>query len=119
LVTRAVGFLRSALGASRFEVEFNSGQSLTRTAALALALGEPASTAGKPPHNAGPLARRESEFARLVADGLTNKQIGARLFISERTVENHVRNILNKMGFDSRTQLAGWMAVSDGGRRQS
>src|SRR5215472_10184382 len=121
LVTRTVGFLRSALGASRFEVEFNSGQRLTRSAALALALGEPVSTAGKPPHNAvsGPLATRELEVARLVADGLTNKQVGARLFISERTVENHVRNILNKMGFDSRTQLAGWMAVSDGGRRQS
>src|SRR5262249_3106252 len=120
LVTRAVCFLRSALGAGRFEVEFNSGQRLTRSAALALALGEPASAAVKPPHNlvSVPLARRELEVAQLVADGLTNRQIGARLFISERTVENHVRNILNKMGFDSRTQLAGWMAPSDGRRHQ-
>jgi len=121
LVTRAVGFLRSALGAGRFEAEFNSGQRLTRSAALALALGEPSSAAVKPPHNlvSGPLARRELEVAQLVADGLTNKQIGGRLFISERTVENHVRNILNKMGFGSRTQLAGWMASSDGRRHQS
>lgn len=121
LVTRAGDFLRSALSAGTFEAEFNSGRRLTRSAALALALGEPASAAVKRPHNAvsGPLARREMEVAGLVADGLTNKQIGARLFISERTVENHVRNILNKMGFDSRTQLAGWMASPDGGRHQS
>jgi DNA-binding NarL/FixJ family response regulator len=49
---------------------------------------------------------------RLVADGPNNKQIGARLFISERTVESHVHSILNKLGFNSRAQIAGWMAVS-------
>jgi DNA-binding NarL/FixJ family response regulator len=48
--------------------------------------------------------------ARLVADGLSNKQIGARLFISERTVDSHVRGILNKLGFNSRTQIARWVA---------
>jgi DNA-binding CsgD family transcriptional regulator len=57
------------------------------------------------------LAKREAEVARLVADGLTNKQIGARLFISERTVENHVRNIMNKLGFSSRAQIAGWISA--------
>jgi len=46
-----------------------------------------------------------------VADGLTNKQIGARLFISERTVDSHVRSILNKLGFSSRTQIAAWLAA--------
>ena len=60
-----------------------------------------------------PLARREAEVARLVADGLSNKQIGARLFISERTVENHVGSILNKLGFNSRVQIAGWIASSN------
>jgi DNA-binding CsgD family transcriptional regulator len=121
LVTRAGVSLRSALGASRFDTEFNSGQRLTRSAALALALGEPASVAVKPPDNvgSGPFAKRELEVAQLVAGGLTNKQIGGRLFISERTVENHVRSILNKMGFNSRTQLAGWMASSDGRQHQT
>jgi DNA-binding NarL/FixJ family response regulator len=58
----------------------------------------------------GLLGKREEEVARLVAEGLSNKQIGARLFISERTVESHVRGILNKLGFNSRAQIAGWMA---------
>jgi DNA-binding NarL/FixJ family response regulator len=59
---------------------------------------------------AGPLGKREADVARLVADGLTNKQIGTRLFISERTVDSHVRSILNKLGFNSRAQIAAWMA---------
>ncbi len=58
----------------------------------------------------GLLGKREADVARLVAEGLSNKQIGARLFISERTVDSHVRNILNKLGFNSRAQIAGWMA---------
>ena len=61
--------------------------------------------------DSGPLGKRETDVARLVADGLTNKEIGARLFISERTVESHVRGILNKLGFHSRAQIAGWMAA--------
>jgi len=60
-----------------------------------------------------PLAKREADVARLVADGLTNKQIGARLFISERTVDSHVRSILNKLGVGSRAQIAAWVATLD------
>jgi DNA-binding CsgD family transcriptional regulator len=60
-----------------------------------------------------PLAKREADVARLVADGLTNRQIGARLFISERTVDSHVRSILNKLGVGSRAQIAAWMATLD------
>jgi DNA-binding CsgD family transcriptional regulator len=39
--------------------------------------------------------------------------MGARLFISERTVDSHVRNILNKLGFNSRAQIAGWMGSAN------
>jgi DNA-binding NarL/FixJ family response regulator len=59
------------------------------------------------------LGKRPADVARLVADGLTNEQIGARLFISERTVDGHVRGILNKLGFNSRAQIAAWMATPD------
>jgi DNA-binding NarL/FixJ family response regulator len=57
--------------------------------------------------------QREADVARLVADGLSNKEIGGRLFISERTVESHVRSIMNKLGFNSRAQVAGWMTAPD------
>lgn len=56
------------------------------------------------------LTPRELEVARLVADGLTNRQIGIRLGISEKTAENHVDNILGKRGFVSRAQVAAWVA---------
>ena len=52
------------------------------------------------------LTAREREVAALVAHGLTNRQIAARLVITERTAETHVQNILNKLGFTSRAQVA-------------
>jgi predicted ATPase/DNA-binding NarL/FixJ family response regulator len=101
----------AAIGASRFQAEFDSGKRLSRGAAISLALGEPAQAAARPADDsgAGPLGKREAEVARLVADGLSNKQIGARLFISERTVDSHVRSALNKLGFNSRAQIAAWV----------
>jgi predicted ATPase/DNA-binding CsgD family transcriptional regulator len=104
-----------ALGASRFATAYEEGKRLGREAALRLALGEPGPADGDPSDQVptGPLAKREVDVAKLVAEGLTNRQIGTRLFISERTVATHVRNILNKLGFDSRAQIASWMASSD------
>ena len=55
-----------------------------------------------------PLSPRELQVASLVAKGLTNKQIGEALYVSERTAENHVRHILVKLGFGSRSQIAAW-----------
>lgn len=57
------------------------------------------------------LSRREREVANLVAQGLTNRQIAARLFISERTAESHVEQIRGKLGFHSRSQIAAWVAA--------
>ena len=60
------------------------------------------------------LSAREQQVAQLVAAGRSNKQIGTQLFLSERTVENHVRSILDKLGFSSRTQVAAWFATHHG-----
>lgn len=60
----------------------------------------------------GGLSRREVEIAKLVAEGLHNKEIGQRLFIAERTVDNHVQHILNKLGYNSRAQIAAWAATA-------
>lgn len=65
---------------------------------------------GQGPDGGSPLSPREEEVAALVADGLSNRQIARRLNLSERTAENHVTNILNKLGFDSRTRIAAWYA---------
>jgi len=57
-----------------------------------------------------PLTRREREVSGLVAEGLTNREIAARLFLSERTAENHVQHILAKLGLANRSQIAVWAA---------
>ena len=57
------------------------------------------------------LSARENEVARLVAGGLTNREIGRRLFISERTAQNHVQHILTKLEFTSRAQIAAWVTA--------
>ncbi|MGW4962438.1 LuxR C-terminal-related transcriptional regulator [Nonomuraea sp. NPDC004186] len=112
LVARAEESATAALGEPGFRAEYEAGARLSRDAAIRLALGEPAPAARAAPADAGPLGKREAEVARLVADGLSNKRIAARLFISEHTVDSHVRNILNKLGVNSRAQIAAWMAAS-------
>jgi len=113
LLSNAQQLAISSLGEARYSGLFGTGRRLSRDQATALALGESASGADAATESAavGPLGRRETDVARLVADGLSNKQIGARLFISERTVESHVRSALDKLGFNTRAQIAGWMAM--------
>jgi DNA-binding NarL/FixJ family response regulator len=54
------------------------------------------------------LTRREREVAELVAEGLTNREIATRLFVSPRTAENHVQHVLTKLGLSNRSQIAAW-----------
>ena len=56
----------------------------------------------------GGLTAREREVARLVAEGKSNRNIAENLVLSERTVESHVTNILLKLSFTSRAQIAAW-----------
>lgn len=64
-----------------------------------------------------PLTKREAEVLRLMAEGRSNKSIGEYLYISEKTVKNHVSSILQKMEVDDRTQAViiaiknGWVTL--------
>jgi len=76
---------------------------------------EQAAAAAEPVRAGGAieLSRREREVAQLVARGLSNREIAQRLYLSERTVDNHVHRILDKLGFDSRVQIATWLARNE------
>jgi len=56
------------------------------------------------------LSPREEQVAALVARGMTNREIAAELVLSERTAQNHVQHILDKLGFSARSQIAAWAA---------
>lgn len=58
------------------------------------------------------LSRREREVALLIAEGLPNRQIAARLAIKERTVEDHVSRLLKKLKLASRAQVMLWAIMS-------
>jgi DNA-binding NarL/FixJ family response regulator len=58
------------------------------------------------------LSPREREIAEEIARGYSNHDIATKLYVSVRTVDAHVRHILNKLGFTSRTQVAIWFAAN-------
>ena len=104
---------RTALGDAVFESASAEGRRMTLEEAVDYALAaEPEKTAdrGRPPKAADgdPLTAREREVAALVARGRTNREIATALVVSERTADAHVQNILNKLGFSSRAQIAAW-----------
>lgn len=107
----SMAMTRAALTDEEFAVARSEGRSLTIEQAIEYAVS-PAPGLGKnqrAPRN-GPLTRCEHEVASLVAQGVSNREIGSRLSIAERTAETHITNILNKLGFYSRAQIAAWAA---------
>ena len=69
------------------------------------------------PEPQGPtVTRRELEILRLVAEGLSNKEIGKRVSITEGTVKNHVHNALEKLHMDNRIQAAAYIVRQGLGR---
>jgi predicted ATPase/DNA-binding SARP family transcriptional activator/DNA-binding CsgD family transcriptional regulator len=107
---------RSRLSEAEWEVEFAEGRNMGLEEAIEYAFSEEETTTPVPPAADRPsanattaLTRREKEIAALVARDLTNRQIAKELVVSERTVENHVANILKKLGLHSREQVAASM----------
>jgi predicted ATPase/DNA-binding CsgD family transcriptional regulator len=111
---RYVEDLRCALGSEAFADAWQEGARLSLEDATVLARTVATEIAGGEgrvaPSRAFRLTDREHEVARLIAAGRSNRQIGAELVISERTVDRHVENILAKLNFASRTQVAVWVA---------
>lgn len=106
----ALDAARDRLGATAWRGAEQAGRRLDATAAVAYALGGPWPEPGR---RGSVLTRREQDVAALVVEGLTNRQIAARLRVAERTVESHLEHIRSKLDLRSRAQVAGW-AVEHG-----
>src|SRR5215472_15006510 len=91
----------------------SEGSAMTLEQALDYALSADDEPAEERPQSPGRLSRRERQVAAMVAEGMSNREIAARLFVAERTAEGHVEHIRNKLGFHSRVQIAAW-AVEQG-----
>jgi DNA-binding CsgD family transcriptional regulator len=114
--SRSVATAARALGQARFDAAFSCGYAMAMDEGAAFAVAgqqvpRPAPRATS--ESRARLTGRQLEIARLIADDLSNRQIAERLFLSERTVETHITNMLNKLGLNSRVQLSRWLAESE------
>ncbi|MEV3962255.1 protein kinase [Nocardia sp. NPDC050193] len=96
---------RKTLGDKKFDAAFERGRTMSAAVARAYALRE--QSAGHA--QTARLTKRERQVATLVAQGLSNRQIATELVVSPRTAQGHVENILTKLGFTSRAQIAAWI----------
>jgi len=105
---------QTELGEAAYEEAHRRGGAATLEEAIAMVIGDQSSapplTIAGASTAAVKLTKREAEIARLVTEGLSNRDIAATLTLSTRTVETHVQNILTKSGFTRRAQIAAWYA---------
>jgi DNA-binding NarL/FixJ family response regulator len=112
IYAQLVAELRDALGAAAFAALWEAG----RVRPLAAAIGEALADGDQPigPPAVAPaafgLTPRELEVVRLVAEGLTDREIAARLFLSPRTVQRHVAGVLDALNLHSRSAAAAYAA---------
>jgi len=90
-----------------------AGQAVFSPGLAALVLGEFRRLAAGPADDPARLTERETEVLRLVAKGLTARQVADRLVLSHRTVQNHVQNTLRKLQLHNKVQLTRW-AIEQG-----
>lgn len=106
-----VAEIRKHLGSAGLDSALRAGAAAPLDEVIVQALGE---RRAKPDRSVRSgelpsLTRREHEVAGLISQGLSNRAIAEQLVISPRTVDVHVENILTKLGFKSRTQVAAWV----------
>jgi DNA-binding NarL/FixJ family response regulator len=115
----ATGYLLKSAAAEEFRSALERaaiGEPVFTAGLAGLVLGEYRRLAGQPPNrepHAPELTQRETEILRLVASGLSYKQIAQRLTVSHRTVQNHVQNTLNKLHLHNRVELVRY-AIAQG-----
>jgi len=107
----AVGYLLKDCSGERLVEAIRAaarGESVLQEFAVTRVVAELARTPGRPPAADEPtgLSAREIEVVRLLARGLSNKEIAAALFVAEGTVKNHTSHIFSKLGVQDRTQAA-------------
>jgi len=105
---------RAALGEQAYRAAAAHGEQMSLDQAVSYALDEPRKRAAPQPVAAPgarptPLTHREQQVAELITQGLSNKEIAAKLVISRRTAESHVEHILTKLGCANRAQVAAWI----------
>ncbi|HEV3233793.1 MAG TPA: LuxR C-terminal-related transcriptional regulator [Candidatus Dormibacteraeota bacterium] len=96
---------RQRLGDAEYQRAFEEGAAMSTEDALTYA-AKGRGSRHRPPTGWASLTPVEQQVVRLAAEGLTNPEIGERLFISKRTVQAHLSAIFGKLGVSSRTQLA-------------
>jgi len=101
--------ISQSLGPTAARAAFDEGRQMTVEQAAAYALADAPEEGQVHSRPNLSLTSRELEVAKLVATGLTNRQIAERLYLSVRTVDVHVDHILTKLSFNTRTQLAAWV----------
>ncbi|NRQ36368.1 tetratricopeptide repeat protein [Nonomuraea sp. NN258] len=104
---------RALVGEGKVSLWWSLGSGMTAEEAVQYGLDgvRPAHSAPKPPSGPGAiLTPREREIVALISRGLSNRAIGEELFISPATAARHVANILLKLNFGSRAQVAAWAA---------
>jgi DNA-binding NarL/FixJ family response regulator len=98
------------LGDEEIAAFMSAGQMMSTDEAVAYALQAPESQASDDRRASwSPLTAREQQVAKLVARGLTNRQIAAELVVTEATAAKHVENIREKLGLNSRMQIGLWV----------
>jgi non-specific serine/threonine protein kinase len=138
LLERAEATVRAGLGDDDYVAAWAEGRAMTLEQAVEQArvitvstspvgpAGDSHRAPSASPAPSATLSRREQEVAALVAEGLSNPQIAARLGLSDRTVDAHLRSIMGKLDVASRAQVAAWIVrhglagpPPDGGRPAS